>query len=274
MPDWPLWGAQRYESAGAVAASSIGTTVGIGATNVKGSWVQLIASTSFEVTGIIVHPTMAGGSTDVLIDIGIGAAAAEVVVIENLYTGTAAAATSQGAWYYVPICIPMGTRIAARAQGVAASTSPRVNLTLIGQGFDPSQPLGICTTYGAATADSGGTSVDPGGTLNTKGAWSQITASTTYGISALLIAFPNQVNTTRTGCTWLVDIGIGAASSEIVLIPDLLLYASTAVDVVIPQSFGPIPCSIPAGTRLAVRAQCSIIDATDRLFDAIIYGVS
>jgi hypothetical protein len=35
-----------------------------------------------------------------------------------------------------------------------------------------------------------------------------------------------------------------------------------------------LPVSIPAGSRIAARAQSSINDATDRLFDLEVIGVS
>jgi hypothetical protein len=40
-----------------------------------------------------------------------------------------------------------------------------------------------------------------------------------------------------------------------------------------PNTVGPLPVDIPAGTRIAARMQASITDATDRLMDVIVYGI-
>jgi hypothetical protein len=69
-----------------------------------------------------------------------------------------------------------------------------------------------------------------------------------------------------------MDIGVGSAGSEQVLLGDMDLSASAGSDSIGPMAIG-VPVRIPAGTRLAVRAQSNITDATDRLFDAMLLGV-
>ena len=66
-------------------------------------------------------------------------------------------------------------------------------------------------------------------------------------------------------------IGIGAAGSEKIVAADLTARSSSITDEVRP-SFIALPVAIPAGSRIAVRAQCSITDATDHLFDIALYG--
>jgi len=50
------------------------------------------------------------------------------------------------------------------------------------------------------------------------------------------------------------------------------LFSSSAVDFTVPMTVGYFQRKIPAGTRIAARAQCSGTDATDRLFDVLLYG--
>jgi hypothetical protein len=172
-----------------------------------------------------------------------------------------------------PVKIPAGTRISARSQASTGASVVRCSVILFSQGFLPGQPLGIVTTYGAVTADSGGTSIDPGGSANTLGSYVEITATTTYPIRYLAIAIGNQKNGTRSSQSWLVDISVGPAT-ETVLISRLALNCSTSPDSVMPQVFNMMPVNIPAGTRITVRAQSDGIDATDRLFDVVLYGVT
>ena len=138
----------------------------------------------------------------------------------------------------------------------------------------PSSPLGLVTPYGADTSDSGGMAVDPGGTVDTKGAYSELAASTTYPIKQLMLVIGGRGNTTQLTQRVLIDVAIGGAGSEQIVFPDIGYGANVGTDLGIPLVVGPYPVDIPAGTRLAVRAQSSINNATDRLFDACLYGVS
>lgn len=272
MPDFPTIGANRFE-AGVAAASSGGVVLTANATpNTKGSYVDLIASTLFEAQWLMVEVGFyGGGASDFLVDIAIGAASSEMVIASNLiFTGFLA--IDHMAYYLFPAFVPAGSRISGRCQATTGSATVRCGVLLEGQGFLPSSPLSLITTYGAATADSGGVAIDMS-SINTKGAYSQLTAATTHDINWLVLGIGGQNNQARTGARWLVDIAVGGAGSEVVIVPDLILNASGTGDCILPGCIC-LPGSIPAGSRVAVRAQCSINDATDRLFDAVLYGVS
>lgn len=277
MGEWAVVDGQRLESVGAVTASSLLTGVTASASpNVKGSYSELIAVTAFEAHGIIITiqwNLATGGTFDALVDLAIGAGGSEQVICANLAHSTNNNHINQS-HYYFPITIPAGSRLAARVQGSAGSIVVQVGAMLLTGGFGFEGPMGIMTTYGAATGDSGGVSVDAGGTINTKGAYAQIVAATTFPIRALIVHFGNQVNTTRATTYWLVDLAIGAAASEQVIIPNWPVTGNANVDILEAQNTLLIPVFIPAGTRLAARSQCAINDATDRLLDVIVYGVS
>jgi len=274
--DWSLIEGQRFETVGADTATSTGTTLTSGGTaNTKGAYVQLTASTAFDVHGLFVQLSNAGSAfRDYLVDVAVGAAAAETIIAGNLYIGSGdGAQTADGYGYLLPVSIPAGTRLAARCQSVGLASTISILAVLLGEGFITPPGLGRITTYGANTADSGGTQIDPGGTAHTKGAYSEIVSSTTNPIRWLTITIGNMDNDVRTTALWLIDVAIGAAGSEQVLIANLMLNCNTSNDMVSPQIFPPLGVNIPAGTRLAARAQCSIIDATDRLIDILLYGV-
>lgn len=274
MGDWPQVDGQRFENAGANTTITGGTVItAAGSANTKGSYTELIASTAFHAHGITVNinnPTVSVSGDDFLIDIGIGAATEEVL-ISNLHFGHHANAQIAHT-VYVPISVPAGSRLSARCQCETLSATVDVSLVLHGGGFIQPNALNRCTTYGANTADSGGVSVDPGAVNHTKGAYSEVTASTTNPIKFLIIGFANQSNGVRGTLRSLVDIGIGAATEE-VLIPNMLIGLEGTTDSVSPKYIG-YPCNIPAGSRLTCRSQASdTIDATDRRFDVILYGV-
>ncbi|MGH8575011.1 MAG: hypothetical protein ACREX8_20940, partial [Gammaproteobacteria bacterium] len=83
----------------------------------------------------------------------------------------------------------------------------------------------------------------------------------------------NNNNTAAIATTWLIDIGVGAAGSEEVLIADFRVQA-TASETLVPGSTPVFRVTIPEGFRLAVRAQCLTNDATDRLLSCVLYGIS
>jgi hypothetical protein len=272
MADWPLLGDYQFvRAAGENAAASIGTSLTCGVANTKGAWTELEAATEHDASWALVRIVdPSAGTHDYLVDIGIGAAAAETVVIPNVplcYRSGGAEPHS----FLIPVAIPAGSRVAARAQSSAVSPTLKVEVLLFGGGFKQSAVPSLVTAYGVDLTDSGGTSVDPGGVAHTKGAWTEITAATVQDAIWLALGVGNQRNASRVLAHWLVDIAVGAAAAEQVIVPDILIQAGSTVPLIGPTTI-PLPVSVPVGSRLAVRAQCSIIDASDRTFDAIIWG--
>lgn len=275
MSDWSLMGGGSDTMAiGIVAASSKSTTLTSGATaNTKGSWVELSASTPAMASGFYVR--FIASTRDYLIDIAIGAAGFEQAIVENLYCGNGSA-SRLGETYSLPVQIPAGSRVSARCQDSSGGSTVDAPLLLLRGGLLLPASAGRVTPYGANLADSGGVQVDPGATANTKGAYSEIVASLANPIKGLILAFGTMASTTRASAFWLVDIAVGAAGSEQILIPDFQLGCNSAgAKSVMPQTSPLIPLSIPAGTRLSARAQCDITTAgtAGRLFDIIAYGI-
>lgn len=266
MGDFSLFGtgqdthadARNTSSSRPIAVTSSGTT------NTKGSWVQLISSANFDASGFLLHLLGDSGSGTgngtALVDIGIGAASSEVVIIPNiLISQVQSQIATVGASVYFPIQIPAGTRVAARSQCSFASAPVPVGITLIALDQEGSEPAGGATTYGDNTTFSYGTGV-AGGTANNKGSYTQITASTTNDASMLYVCMHGGAST---GTTGLLDIAIGGSGSEVIIIPDIPFcfnenniegVQSVGVN---PCMVGPIPVQIPAGTRIAARIQTS-----------------
>jgi hypothetical protein len=244
-----------------------------GVAHTKGDWTEIDASAAVAATGLILSYNVSGLG-DFLLDIGAGGAGAEVAIVENIPGQRQTGSSNLLFCIYVPIAIASGTRLSARFQSTTGVGTYRLQAYLVSKdtvGFDE------CTTavtYGADTADSGGAEVDPGATIHTKGAYTELSASTSADIKWLIVGVGNKNNTARTDAFFLVDIATGAAASESVVVPNLCFIASSTMDSITPQYYPAIPIEIASGTRLSARAQSGINDAGDRLLDLIVIGLN
>ena len=269
MGDWPNTEVlQRLQGYGVVASSDAIALTVAGAVNTKSAWTELIASTPFDSFGIVVQ----GGMVNIgSFDIGVGAAGYEQIIISDFYQGFRLSGSKT---MYFPIAIPAGSRIAARYQSVQIAIVPKMNVFLC-QG-DVNRTFSQIVTYGFVSGTSKGLTVDPGTTLNTKGTWNEIVASTVKDIKAIAIIIGDQAYSRGNAqIDWLIDIGIGAAGYENVFIPDWWArynYSSSAIPIE-PANSPWFWLPIPAGSRLAVRAQCKINTVTSRNIDVILHAI-
>lgn len=270
MTSWPLAVAKgaRVSACGATAGTTLGTTLtAAGSANTKGSYSQLIASTPFTATGVMVSIfRMSANSGRFLVDIAIGAAASEVIILSDLSVGGAGSNGLFNNHVWIPLAIPAGSRIAARASCSTASRTIQAMVHLTGQGLMPGAPCQKAKHYGADTANTRLTQVDPGTTVNTKGSYVQLVASTDFHGSWLFLDTGSFGGAT-TDLFWLADFAIGAGGSETIIIPNMNFSCETAVDGAGAWWYA-FPCSIPAGSRIACRCQCSVNTATERILDA------
>lgn len=275
MSDWSLYGLQSSSISYPVNTHLSVTSHSTNA-NQKGNWTEIIASLPYDAVLTLRVTVCSNNNYDYLIDVGVGAAGSEIVAVENLiFCNPVTVTNGMGYSVYIPLIFPSGTRISLRTQSTTANKACYFAMTAVfAGGFGQYQLCKVSTTYGANTADSGGTQIDPGGSAGTDGNWSQLTAATTRLTRAFFLMFGNILNAARTDYLWSVEIGIGAAGSEQIIVDSFKLYASAYNDIILPQVSPVFPINIPAGTRLAARASCSGADATDRLFDVILYAFS
>ena len=275
MGDFP----DRYDGSllanfGANAADSQGVTLTSGAANVKGSWVQLVASTPFPVTGLHVYRVAASltGTAyhDDLMDIGVGAT--QVVKIADIpYVGTDTV-NFPAHHYYFPIAIKQGEEISARFASSDATETMDIVVIAESRGLKSSGGYSLSRTYGAVSGDSGGTQVDPGTTANTKGGSVPITTSTEFDIKALCVfQHAAGANGGLTDANFLMDVEVGAAASEVAIINNIGFLADGSPDAMAPIFLGCFAVNIPAGSRVSANAQCTIT-GVDRLIDVILIG--
>jgi len=216
-----------------------------------------------------------------LVDIGIGAIGSEEVIAENIMCGQHE--NSYGyhvpEYFHIPIPVKAGTRISSRCQVSSVSASANMGSNLmwgVAGGFDDaSKYVGIskCITLGAVTGSTNGTSVDPGGVANTYGSWVQFTSGLDYNLRGLSFRVGPYDTDIGVSANWLMQIGIGGSGVEEPIVDYFYVRQAAsskrhAENNIIPM----FPFQIPASTRIAVRARCSMTDSTDRIGKVTLHG--
>ncbi len=111
------------EQAGADTGNSTGTVITASSTaNAKGSWIQLIASTSKKTVAILCG--FAAPNANSLLDIGTGTAGSETVLVANIQSPSN---NQNSPLLLIALRVPSGTRIAARSQiGTSGAASVKL----------------------------------------------------------------------------------------------------------------------------------------------------
>lgn len=273
MADWGfVEGAQRADTYGEATASSAGTAItSPGASlNSKAGYTELVASTPFEAAGIVVSGSMTGSAvTSALFDIAIGAAGSEQVIVPNVHVFRGSGANTVAMPTFIPISIPAGSRISARYQHSANGSALQLSVVLLGATVNYPILGGQVVTYGADLTASKGVQVDPGGVAHTKGSYAEVTSATS--IKSRWLALSAMPDSASFQSTWLLDLAIGAAGSEQIILADVHLYGMVTVGLQHMRMF--LPIEIPAGVRVAARAQCLGTTAGSRNLSVLVHAI-
>lgn len=239
------------------AAQGTSITPAIGS---KGAWAQVFASSGTNETyGVLINFNSNSGSNasrNTMADLGIGTAGNEIVLIPDLIcAGASTYAVGQTQWYYFPIFIPAGRRIAVRAQSTV-TTALRCFVQLLQAPINPSQIRkgSFVEAIGVGTVPTG-TSVTAGTTA--EGAWTLL-GTTTQKLWWWQIGI--QVSTADTA--WAaqvshVDVAYGDATDKVIIIQDLNFVTTTAEVLGNPPLSAGVEFPIPAGSSIYVRVQTS-----------------
>lgn len=237
-----------------------------GAANVKGSWVELVASTPFATDAILLSPNYSDGNYSYLIDIGMGAAGSEVAFLNNLYFWQGSSYSKSGNPIIIPFHIPAGVRLAMRCQSSGASSAVRFGILLLGGSLYKMAPHQNIYTYGANLSTTRGTAITAGANYNTKGSWVAVCSSLDIAIKGFFLAFGNGPTTGTQD--YLIDIAVGGAGSEQILINNYIQSSSPGISYNFAHNLSPFfPIPLPAGSRIALRTQSNFG------FDAALYAV-
>lgn len=238
-------------------ASSRGTVVSSPvALHTKGAWVELSSATPCHAHAIGLMLRKLTIAPRILLDIGIGAAGSEVVVLDNISFGKS---VRSPAYIILPLHIREGERVALRAQASIASQDTVVSAHLLAGSDLVAKGVGRLSTLGADTATTAGVTVTSNASAHTKGAWAEISSSSPRDFRGFWVSTMDTASPPIGNMFMLIDIGIGAAGSEIVIIPDLFYrYINTSG---FGFSFRYFPVPIKAGTRIAARMQAETAGA-------------
>jgi len=266
MTVWP----HRPLTAGNFDSTTVTFTANASA-NTKGNYSQVWASTSVNACGLVLNMEYVSNDADYLLDLAFGAAGSEQIVVADIIISGATYTRRSLSAVHFPIFIKAGTRIACRVQSSTGGATVDVHFSLIN--FDTRIPTySKVLTYGAASADSGGLSLDSGGSAWTWGGYSELSASSPENHKALIIGMGNQTNNARANAFFNIGIGIGAAGSEVAIA--VVNEQGAAIVTAVSGLTAVIPVKIKSGTRIAARSQSGTTDATDRLIDVVLYGLS
>lgn len=267
MPEFPV----RYASSLArtlgaqPGTSSAATSLTPGASQTKGSAVELIAATEFDASWVLVDFTKSGGNGAFLVDLLVGSAPEEVI-IPDMYFHTRVGS----GWgpFLFPVSIPRGSRVSARC---AANHSGNIDIavtlftgSILAVGGGP--PV-VCYPGASFTQV-----LVPGHTTtpDTDGSVVEIVESTVRDHNWLVLAARAGDSVLTASTSWRLNIGIGG-SPEAVLIPDLHYSADTVTD----HPFNGVmafPVSVPAGSRITAWQRSSVATAGDRDITLKLYG--
>lgn len=265
----------QHQSRGQDVTTSAGIIVtASGTANTKGSWTQVGSNTGFAYEGITLYVSRSSASADYIVDIGIDDGSGNVfVLVENFYFSSIRFSAEFNTGIHIPVHVPDNAVLVARCSASTASATVRV--VIVGHSANPGGYPGFSRAIALFTpATSRAVAVDPGGSANTKGSWVQLTASSGEDVAAVfgVVGFNGDFSRAATA-SMLLDIGVGAASSEFVAVPNVALSWEQIIDGPSDIFFGPFAADIPLGTRVAARAQCDITTAGDRTADLALYGL-
>ncbi len=259
MALWPSHNGNRVQGGETNASGGVIITAGATA-HVKGAWSTLVTAADFDADMILLSTTRDSrvGAADAseLLDIGFGPAGSERVVVENLLHGHKIAPDI----LQIPLTVPAGTRVSARLQSVVAGS----DIAIVTHLYSTGGGGGRATTYGADTTTSSGTLLPLPTTNDTPGAWGGITPATTAAARWLIPHFGGPPGDTTMALRWyLVDIGVGAAGSEVVKIASISVMGN-ATEAMLSNAI-PFPVDITKGTRLAARMQADNVTSADQI---------
>jgi hypothetical protein len=235
-------------------AAAMGVLITPG-TTVKGNWAQIYASTTYDTYGILIcinSNTASGASRNTITDIGVdeSGGTSYIVNIPDLISGNSSAFTQIGTWYYFPLFIPKGSRVAARGQGTV-TTAYNIYTQLFQSPLNTSQIRkgSFIEVYGASGVS--GTTLDPGTT--DKSDWVLLGTTTKrvwwwqFGVQVV------NTDTTHQLAAYQFDLAVGDNNNKDIVIPDLQYTTTTAENAANPPLSAGVEFPVPPGTNVYAR---------------------
>lgn len=281
MAVWPLRGIRPARAVDLMRASSARSGVTLTAAAVAhtkpATYTTVIASTSGDASLMLVYLSATrtdATNTSALLDIAIGAAASETIIVPDLGVGYANSSLDRCPMWAIPVNIPAGTRISARLQSAVALATGSISMDLYGAGpFEKNTPLRVGPALGLVSASSRGTILTASSSTNVKGSWVELISSTVDPYFGFLYSMMGAGSAAITAANMAFDIGVGGAGSESVLVADLVGRVESD-EHVHARHLGTqtvwLESPVPAGTRISARVSATSASNT---MDLILHGL-
>jgi hypothetical protein len=249
----PTFTGPQLQETIAVGSEDVPVTLTSAATaHNKGAYTELIASTAADTYCLWLWArgvAVSAGDGRCLIDVAVGPAGSERIILPNLNFGAAPSPPLRRMG--IPIYIPKGSRIAARCQRETASGTVTIGWMLDEQPMWPGTVGQVGTSYGVDLTNTRGVVITTG--TAAFGSWQQIVASTTSPHRWWWPGIDVGGDTTQSNVSCVVQLGVGASGSEQVL-GTWHFRATASEELTGPHRPLPVYNPLPAGVRLAVRA--------------------
>jgi hypothetical protein len=225
------------------------------ATASKGAWSTLYVSTTYDSYGILIcinSNTASATSRNTITDIGVDetGGASYQVQIPDLISGNAGGYHQIGMWYYFPLFIPSGSRIAARGQGTV-TTAYRVYTQLLQAPLNSSQIRKGSYVDVIGAAGVSGTTLLPGTTA--KSSWALLGTTSRRIWWWQLGVQVTSADATHQNAAYQFDLAVGNGDVFDIIIPDLQYTTTTAEVAANPPISAGVEYPVPAGTNIYVR---------------------
>lgn len=224
------------------------------------TWQLVMASTSSKANYLLISFAYKTPSSDrrASVSIGLGTSGNETVIVESLTTARSTQSTREVETYWVPVNVPAGSRVSVRGTDISLGLDlirTTISAYKLGEHLYTNVDLLGNASISAASA-------------HTKGSWGQITAACARNYDSVAVS-TLAPSIGMTNSKWLVDIGTGAAASEVVVLANLAGYTPASTDIPRPTSFQFYPITLRQGVRVAARTQGTVTEA----FSVYVYGL-
>jgi hypothetical protein len=123
-----------------------------------------------------------------------------------------------------------------------------------------------------AVNDSGEVTVTANSSAHTKGAWSELIASTSANAS-LLVLNVTEISASGVSTETLIDIGVGGSGSESAVIPNVAVGGALTSNTVQAGIIVAIPIKLASGSRISARIQSVVTGGKTAVVQAFLYSV-
>lgn len=257
-------------------SSTRGTTLTANASaNTLGTFVELVSAanntfSSNEIEITCSEFSASTGTNAMMVVLAVGGAGSEEIIVPDLLCRGVTGTVGTYYKYSFPISIPAGVRISVACQSRTGGQVIDVNISRSINSLSQDPGLSIIDPIGSTRSTGRGIEVARNTTINTFGAWVEITASLANAIRGFVVCGMRS-NTSWSNAVVTYEVGAGSAGNEEMIYEGGLIMTTSSEEGV--GNVSPFrSVGIPAGTRISIRAQGDV-NNTDLDFDYIIYGV-